>query len=54
LWAPFAVFALGSAALFARAATRVPDPRLAYWLDHQLARLGRLLPRRWTTAAARG
>jgi lipopolysaccharide export system permease protein len=54
LWVPFAAFALGSAILFARAATRVPDPRLAYWLDHQLARLGRLLPRRWTTAAARG
>jgi lipopolysaccharide export system permease protein len=52
LWVPFAVFALGSAILFARAATRVPDPRLAYWLDHQLARLGRLLPRRWTVAAA--
>ena len=53
LWVPFALFALGSAILFVRAATRVPDPRLAFWLDHQLTRLGRLLPRRRAPAATR-
>jgi lipopolysaccharide export system permease protein len=46
LWLPYAVFALGSAALFVRTATRVPDPRFAYWLDQQIDRLARLLPRR--------
>ena len=48
LWLPFALFALGSLAMFVRAATRVPDPRLGIWLDQQLTRLGRLLPRRRT------
>lgn len=54
LWLPFAAFALGSLALFIRAATRVPDPRFAFWLDHQLARLARLVPRRRVREAARG
>ena len=54
LWVPFIVFALGSAILFVRAATRVPDPRLSFWFDHQLTRLARLLPRRRTLAAIRG
>ncbi len=54
LWVPFALFALGSAILFVRAATRVPDPRLSYWFDHQLTRLARLLPRRRTLAVIRG
>jgi lipopolysaccharide export system permease protein len=53
LWVPFALFTLGSAILFVRAATRVPDPRVAFWLDHQLARLSRLLPWRRATAATR-
>jgi len=52
IWIPFALFTLGSAVLFVRAATRVPDPRVAFWLDHQVARLGRLLPRRRTVAAS--
>ncbi len=52
LWLPFAAFALGSLALFARTATRVPDPRVAGWFDHQLQRLGRLVPRRRARAAA--
>jgi lipopolysaccharide export system permease protein len=46
LWLPFSVLALGSLALFARTAKGVPDPRLAYWLDHKLDLLGRLIPRR--------
>lgn len=46
LWVPYLAFALGSLALFARAATRVPDPRLAYWLDGKLDLLGRLVPKR--------
>lgn len=53
LWVPFAVFALGSALLFVRAATRVPDPRLGLWLDAQLDRLGRLLPRRRALSTVR-
>jgi lipopolysaccharide export system permease protein len=53
LWVPFTVFALGSALLFVRTATRVPDPRLAFWFDHQLERLRRLLPRRRTSGGAR-
>jgi lipopolysaccharide export system permease protein len=51
LWLPYAIFALGSVALFMRTALRVPDPRFAYWLDQQVDRLARLLPRR--PAAAR-
>lgn len=46
LWAPFALFASGAITLFVRTAARVPDPRLAYWLDDKLDRLGRLIPRR--------
>jgi len=46
LWLPFAALALGSLALFVRTATSVPDPRFAYWLDHKLDLLGRLVPRR--------
>lgn len=46
LWVPYGVFTLGSFLLFRRAAARVPDPRLTYWLDRQLERLGRLIPRR--------
>jgi lipopolysaccharide export system permease protein len=52
LWVPFALFALGSLVAFVRAATRVPDPRFAFWLDHQLGRLRALLPRRRGPAAA--
>jgi lipopolysaccharide export system permease protein len=54
LWLPFLLFTLGSAIVFVRAATRVPDPRLTFWLDDQLARLGRFLPRRRTVQATRG
>lgn len=46
LWVPFVVFAVLSALLFVRAATRVPDPRLGLWLDAQMDRIGQLLPRR--------
>ena len=46
LWVPYGVFTLGSFLLFRRAAARVPDPRLTYWLDRQLERLGRLIPQR--------
>ncbi|MFZ1430333.1 MAG: LptF/LptG family permease [Geminicoccaceae bacterium] len=46
LWVPFAVFALASALLFVRSATRVPDPRLGLWMDAQVDRIGRLLPQR--------
>ena len=46
LWVPYGVFTLGSFLLFRRAEARVPDPRLTYWLDRQLERLGRLIPRR--------
>lgn len=46
LWVPFAVFALASALLFIRSATRVPDPRLGLWMDAQIDRLGRFLPQR--------
>lgn len=52
LWLPFAVFAAGSLALFWRNATKVPDPVFAYWLDQQLDRLGRLIPRRRPAAPA--
>jgi lipopolysaccharide export system permease protein len=56
LWAPYAAFAAASLLLFVRAATRVPDPRFAFWLDHQLGRLRDLLPRRRAAGseAARG
>ena len=54
LWVPYAVFTIGSVLLFLRAATRVPDPRFAFWLDHQLARIARLIPRRRMAGAARG
>jgi lipopolysaccharide export system permease protein len=53
LWLPFAAFALGSAILFVRTATRVPDPRLAFWCDQQLERLRRLVPRHRTSGGAR-
>jgi lipopolysaccharide export system permease protein len=53
LWLPFTAFALGSAILFVRTATRVPDPRLALWCDHQLERLRRLVPRRRASGSAR-
>ena len=46
LWLPFVVFGLISVTLFVRAATRVPDPKGAPWLDRQLDRLRRHLPRR--------
>jgi lipopolysaccharide export system permease protein len=52
LWVPLVVFALGSLALFWRNATKVPDPAFAYWLDQQLDRLGRLIPRRRPAAPA--
>lgn len=39
LWLPFAGFAAISLWLFVRAATGVPDPRGAPWLDRQLDRL---------------
>jgi lipopolysaccharide export system permease protein len=51
LWAPLAAFALISLGMFARAAARVPDPRLGIWLDRQFDRLGRLLPRRRAAGA---
>ncbi|MEK0084665.1 LptF/LptG family permease [Benzoatithermus flavus] len=55
LWVPFSIFALGSLVAFVRTATRVPDPRFAFWLDYQLGRLRSLLPqRRGPAAAARG
>ncbi|MGE3294078.1 MAG: LptF/LptG family permease [Geminicoccaceae bacterium] len=53
LWLPFAVFTAISIAMFVRAARRVPDPRLGIWLDRQFDRLGRFLPKRRGTAAAR-
>jgi lipopolysaccharide export system permease protein len=46
LWLPFAVFGAVSLTLFARAATRVPDPKGAAWLDRvvdHLVRAGRRL-----------
>lgn len=52
LWLPFGLFAVVSAWMFVRAATRVPDPRLGIWLDRQFDRLGRLLPRRRGVATA--
>lgn len=52
LWVPFVLFTLGSSALFWRTARRVPDPRLAYWLDHKIDLIGRLIPRRRSRAAA--
>ena len=45
LWLPFALFAALSLRLFLRAATRVPDPRGAPWLDREVDRLGRLVRR---------
>lgn len=54
LWLPFTVFTLASAVLFVRAATRVPDPRFGFWLDQQVERLARLLPRRRKLSALRG
>ena len=53
LWVPYAVFALVSMFLFVRSATRVPDPRFGLWLDSQVDRLGRLLPRRRTSPSVR-
>ena len=50
LWLPFAVFTAISAWMFVRAASRVPDPRLGIWLDRQFDRVGRMLPRRASTA----
>ena len=50
LWVPFGLFTAISAWMFLRAASRVPDPRLGIWLDRQFDRLGRMLPRRATTA----
>ena len=37
--------------MFVRASTRVPDPRLGFWLDQQVDRLGRLLPQRRSAVA---
>ena len=54
LWVPFAVFGLISAWMFVRASTRVPNPRLGFWVDAQVDRLGRLLPRRRSAVAQRG
>lgn len=45
LWVPFGLFALLSLHLFRRAATRVPDPRGAPWLDRQVDGLVRLVRR---------
>ncbi len=53
LWVPYAVFALVSMFLFVRSATRVPDPRFGLWLDSQVDRLGRLLPRRRMSPSVR-
>ncbi len=53
LWVPYAVFALVSMLLLVRSATRVPDPRFGLWLDSQVDRLGRLLPRRRTSPSVR-
>lgn len=53
LWVPYAVFALVSMFLFVRSATRVPDPRFGLWLDAQVDRLGRLLPRRRMSPSVR-
>jgi lipopolysaccharide export system permease protein len=39
LWLPLALFAALSVWLFLRAATRVPDPKGAPWLDRQLDRI---------------
>ena len=50
LWVPFGLFTAISAWMFLRSASRVPDPRLGIWLDRQFDRLGRMLPRRATTA----
>ena len=44
---------LVSALLFVRAATRVPDPRIGPWIDAQVDRFGRFLPRRRSLATAR-
>lgn len=52
LWVPFAAFATGALVLFLRTARKVPDPRFAFWLDHKLDLLGRLIPRRRRAATA--
>jgi lipopolysaccharide export system permease protein len=45
LWLPFALFTALSAWLFLRAATRVPDPKGAPWLDRQVDRLAAFFAR---------
>jgi lipopolysaccharide export system permease protein len=46
LWVPTGLFAALSLTLFTRAATRVPDPRGAPWLDRQVDRLVALFRRK--------
>jgi lipopolysaccharide export system permease protein len=50
LWLPTGLFAALSLTLFARAATRVPDPRGAPWLDRWVDRFVALFRRKPTTA----